>query len=105
MSTEELYEIPVSGSTPPKRLATAIQAKYKGNEGRKICLVAIGMSAVMSGIKGVIELNKKLAAQGMVVSLRPAWEDRMVSDRTNPDGPQVERTATILYLHRSHVKI
>jgi len=91
-------EIPVSGSTNAKQLAGAIRARYKENRDLSIHLVAMGISAVSACVKGVVELNKLMSSMGYYVTTLPAMEDRMVSDRRNPDGARVERTVTILYL-------
>lgn len=93
-------EIPVSGGTNAKQLAGAIRARFKENTDSSICLVAMGISAVATCVKGMVELNKLLAAQGEYVVALPAMEDRMVTDRANPDGPKVERTVTIIRLSK-----
>lgn len=102
MTTNE-FEVPVRGTTPPKKLAGMVRARYREDPDIKVRLTAIGVSAVNQCVKALVELNKLMVASGYLIQMFPTMEDRDIPDRNNPDGPAVQRTVTVFNLRKSAV--
>ncbi len=98
MTEKSNYELLVRASTPTKKLAGMIRARYRENIDTEICLAAIGVSAVNQAMKSLVELNKIMISSGYIVSNIPMMEDRLLPDRNDPAAPPVQRTVIIIRL-------
>jgi stage V sporulation protein S len=88
-------ELRVSGVTNPKTLAGSIVSHMQ--EGKTVCLAAIGHQAIGQAVKSVPIVNSYIAAHGYVVAMFPAFEVKHIAVEGSDD---LERTACILHLVR-----
>lgn len=66
-------------------------------EGFRPILVGIGVQAVSQAVKAVAVANSRVASQGKVFSVLPAFENLMIDDPEQP-GSKKERTVIKLVL-------
>lgn len=85
--SQEDFILRVSGGTDCHKLASAISGVIERQQGRCV-LEYVGAGAGNQAIKGLIIANNFLAAQGIHLSVVPAFRKRPMPD--NPDAVAVQ---------------
>lgn len=74
---DEIKVLRCKASTDANKLAGSIHSTYQENPDKQIVLRVIGAGSLNQAVKAVIISNKFFAKKGLLLGLRPSFQDAM----------------------------